>query len=80
MRIWSRRSLHSNSEMESVSIPLRVIQVISGHNDLGTLQRYLEVSLLAEASCCCRELGFNWFCSLSHVSNGRPVTSHILLE
>jgi site-specific recombinase XerD len=25
-------------------IPLRHIQEISGHNDLGTLQRYLEVS------------------------------------
>jgi integrase/recombinase XerD len=25
-------------------IPLRVIQEISGHNDLGTLQHYLEVS------------------------------------
>ncbi len=25
-------------------IPLRYIQEISGHNDLGTLQRYLEVS------------------------------------
>ena len=30
--------------MSSASIPLRVIQEISGHNDLGTLQRYLEVS------------------------------------
>ena len=30
--------------MSSVGIPLRVIQEISGHNDLGTLQRYLEVS------------------------------------
>jgi len=27
---------------------LRHIQEISGHNDLGTLQRYLEVTLLAE--------------------------------
>jgi integrase/recombinase XerD len=31
--------------MSSTGIPLRVIQEISGHNDLGTLQRYLEVSL-----------------------------------
>ncbi len=31
--------------MSSAGIPLRVIQEISGHNDLGTLQRYLEVSL-----------------------------------
>jgi len=30
--------------MSNASIPLRVIQEISGHNDLGTLQRYLEVS------------------------------------
>ncbi len=30
--------------MSSAGIPLRVIQEISGHNDLGTLQRYLEVS------------------------------------
>jgi integrase/recombinase XerD len=30
--------------MSSANIPLRVIQEISGHNDLGTLQRYLEVS------------------------------------
>lgn len=27
--------------MSSAGIPLRVIQEISGHNDLGTLQRYL---------------------------------------
>ena len=30
--------------MSSAEIPLRVIQEISGHNDLGTLQRYLEVT------------------------------------
>lgn len=30
--------------MSSAGIPLRHIQEISGHNDLGTLQRYLEVS------------------------------------
>ena len=30
--------------MSSAGIPLRVIHEISGHNDLGTLQRYLEVS------------------------------------
>ena len=30
--------------MSSANIPLRVIQEISGHNDLGTLQRYLEVT------------------------------------
>jgi integrase/recombinase XerD len=30
--------------MSSAGVPLRVIQEISGHNDLGTLQRYLEVS------------------------------------
>jgi integrase/recombinase XerD len=30
--------------MCSAGIPLRHIQEISGHNDLGTLQRYLEVS------------------------------------
>ena len=30
--------------MSSAGILLRVIQEISGHNDLGTLQRYLEVS------------------------------------
>ncbi len=30
--------------MSSSGIPLRVIQEISGHNDLGTLQRYLEVT------------------------------------
>jgi integrase/recombinase XerD len=30
--------------MNSAGIPLRVIQEISGHNDLGTLQGYLEVS------------------------------------
>ena len=30
--------------MSSAGIPLRVIQEISGHNDLGTLQRYLEVT------------------------------------
>ena len=32
------------TQMSSAGIPLRVIQEISGHNDLGTLQRYLEVS------------------------------------
>ena len=30
--------------MSSAGIPLLVIQEISGHNDLGTLQHYLEVS------------------------------------
>lgn len=30
--------------MSSAGIPLRVIQEISGHNDLGILQRYLEVT------------------------------------
>jgi integrase/recombinase XerD len=30
--------------MSSANIPLRVIQEISGHNDLGTLQRYLEIT------------------------------------
>ncbi len=30
--------------MSSAGTPLRVIQEISGHQDLGTLQRYLEVS------------------------------------
>jgi integrase/recombinase XerD len=30
--------------MSSAGVPVRVIQEISGHNDLGTLQRYLEVS------------------------------------
>ena len=30
--------------MSSAGIPLRVIQEISGHSDLGTLQRYLEVT------------------------------------
>ena len=30
--------------MSSAGVPLRVIQEVSGHNDLGTLQRYLEVS------------------------------------
>ena len=32
------------TQMCSAGIPLRHIQAISGHNDLGTLQRYLEVS------------------------------------
>ncbi len=32
------------TQMCSAGIPLRHIQEISGHNDLGTLQRYLEVS------------------------------------
>jgi integrase/recombinase XerD len=31
-------------ESAGAGIPLRVIQEISGHNDFGTLQRYLEVS------------------------------------
>ena len=30
--------------MSSAGILLRVIQEISGHNDLGTLQRHLEVT------------------------------------
>ena len=30
--------------MSSAGIPLRHIQEILGHNDLGTLQRYLEVT------------------------------------
>lgn len=30
--------------MSSAGIPLRVIQEISGHNDLGALQHYLEVT------------------------------------
>ena len=30
--------------MSSAGITLRVIQEISGHKDLGTLQRYLEVT------------------------------------
>jgi integrase/recombinase XerD len=32
------------TQMSSAGIPLRHIQEISGHHDLGTLQRYLEVS------------------------------------
>ena len=32
------------TQMCDAGIPLRHIQEISGHNDLGTLQRYLEVS------------------------------------
>ena len=32
------------TQMSSANVPLRVIQDISGHNDLGTLQRYLEVT------------------------------------
>ena len=32
------------TQMHNASIPLRNIQEILGHNDLGTLQRYLEVS------------------------------------
>jgi integrase/recombinase XerD len=32
------------TQMHNAGIPLRHIQKISGHNDLGTLQRYLEVS------------------------------------
>jgi integrase/recombinase XerD len=32
------------TQMSSAGIPLRHIQEISGHNDLGTLQRYLEVT------------------------------------
>jgi len=33
------------TQMSSAGVPLRVIQEISGHSDLGTLQRYLEVTL-----------------------------------
>ncbi|MBD2213645.1 site-specific integrase [Nostoc linckia FACHB-104] len=32
------------TQMSSAGIPLRTIQEISGHSDLGTLQRYLEVT------------------------------------
>ena len=32
------------TQMHNAGVPLRHIQAISGHNDLGTLQRYLEVS------------------------------------
>jgi integrase/recombinase XerD len=32
------------TQMHNAGIPLKHIQEISGHNDLGTLQRYLEVS------------------------------------
>jgi integrase/recombinase XerD len=32
------------TQISSTGIPLRHIQEISGHNDLGTLQRYLEVT------------------------------------
>jgi len=32
------------TQMSSAGIPLRHIQEISGHNGLGTLQRYLEVT------------------------------------
>ncbi|MUG96940.1 tyrosine-type recombinase/integrase [Scytonema sp. UIC 10036] len=32
------------TQMSSAGVPLRHIQEISGHNDLGTLQRYLEVT------------------------------------
>lgn len=32
------------TQMSSAGIPLRTIQEISGHGDLGTLQRYLEVT------------------------------------
>jgi integrase/recombinase XerD len=32
------------TQMSSAGIPLRHIQEILGHNDLGTLQRYLEVT------------------------------------
>lgn len=32
------------TQMSSAGIPLRHVQEISGHNDLGTLQRYLEVT------------------------------------
>ncbi|MDJ0573014.1 MAG: hypothetical protein QNJ53_28805 [Pleurocapsa sp. MO_192.B19] len=38
------RSAHWQSQSQHADIPLRHIQEISGHNDLGTLQRYLEVS------------------------------------
>lgn len=32
------------TQMSSAGIPLRVIQEVSGHHDLGVLQRYLEVT------------------------------------
>ncbi|MEH2408856.1 MAG: tyrosine-type recombinase/integrase [Nostoc sp.] len=32
------------TQMSSAGIPLRTIQEISDHSDLGTLQRYLEVT------------------------------------
>jgi len=45
------------TQMANAGIPLRHIQEISGHNDLGTLQRYLEVTLLATTIGC----GGDWF-------------------
>lgn len=32
------------TQMSNANVPLRTIQEVSGHSDLGTLQRYLEVS------------------------------------
>ncbi|MHC5720678.1 MAG: tyrosine-type recombinase/integrase, partial [Nostoc sp.] len=40
-KFFQRRSL---TQMSNASIPLRVIQEISGHRNLEQLQRYLEVS------------------------------------
>ncbi|WP_202807533.1 hypothetical protein [Leptolyngbya sp. PCC 6406] len=38
------RSLKSWKRIRNAGVPLRVIQEISGHRSLASLQRYLEVS------------------------------------
>jgi len=46
--------------MSSAGIPLRVIQEMSGHNGLGFLQRYLEVTPEQAASGCCCDWVLIW--------------------
>ncbi|WP_442939264.1 tyrosine-type recombinase/integrase [Nostoc sp.] len=48
------------TQMSNASIPLRVIQEISGHRNLEQLQRYLEVSdeqVPRRVWQCCHQLG-----------------------